>query len=110
MRPSDFTPSAQPPGAGRYHALDGIRGWAALSVVAFHMVWETFGARFPEFRNVASASLLDGWLAVSVFFVLSGEALSTGCLVKQDSRIALDLGVRRYPRLVIPILAVCLMV
>ncbi|HEX4183201.1 MAG TPA: heparan-alpha-glucosaminide N-acetyltransferase domain-containing protein, partial [Caulobacteraceae bacterium] len=86
----------------RYHALDGIRGWAALSVVAFHMYWETFGARYPEFRNLASASLLDGWLAVSVFFVLSGEALSTSCLAKQDRRIALDLGVRRYPRLVIP--------
>lgn len=111
LRPSpDITPPTQAPEAARYHALDGIRGWAALSVVAFHMAWETFGTRFPEFRNLASASLLDGWLAVSIFFVLSGEALSTGCLAKQDSRVALDLGVRRYPRLVIPILAVCLMV
>ena len=32
----------------RLHELDGIRGWAALAVVVFHLCYETFGIVFPS--------------------------------------------------------------
>ena len=37
--------------SGRLDLLDGVRGWSALSVVLFHVFWETFGALVPAFRN-----------------------------------------------------------
>ncbi len=106
-------PFGTPPFASetsRLHVLDGIRGWAALIVVSFHMVWETFGVRFPIFRNPVTARMLDGNLAVSIFFVLSGEALSAGFLAGKGRRFVVSLGLRRYPRLVIPILGSCAVV
>src|SRR4051812_23978215 len=60
----------------RWSELDGVRGWAALSVMLFHVSWETFGIVEPAFRNILTASLLNGQLDVAIFFVLSGEALS----------------------------------
>jgi peptidoglycan/LPS O-acetylase OafA/YrhL len=94
----------------RLHVLDGLRGWAALSVVAFHIFWETFGVIAPSFRNIATGFFLNGSLAVSMFFVLSGEALSTAYFSGKGDAAIHRLAIKRYPRLVIPILAVCLIV
>lgn len=57
--------SARPP-KGHYEVLDGLRGVAALLVVAFH----TFepndnGVRFNQIIN-------HGYMAVDFFFLLSG--------------------------------------
>jgi len=101
-----FGPCLGPPSRGRVFALDGLRGWASLSVVCFHLLWETFGEVDPSIRNGVTAFLLDGSLAVSIFFVLSGEALSSSYFSGGGRRSVLDLAVRRYPRLVIPVLAV----
>ena len=101
-----FGPCLGHPSQRRVFALDGLRGWAALSVVCFHLLWETFGAVDPAIRNGVTAFLLDGSLAVSVFFVLSGEALSTSYFAGRGRRSVVDLAVRRYPRLAIPVLAV----
>jgi peptidoglycan/LPS O-acetylase OafA/YrhL len=89
----------------RLHEIDGLRGWAALSVVAFHIFWETFGIVQPGIRNPVLGFFLDGSLAVSVFFVLSGEALSSAFFAGKGDRALAKLAVKRYPRLTIPILA-----
>ncbi|WP_372787056.1 acyltransferase family protein [Phenylobacterium sp.] len=94
----------------RFHELDGLRGWAALSVVVFHFYWETFGVVMPGLRNLASAFFLDGSLAVSLFFVLSGEALSAGYFAGKGEAAVVRLAVKRYTRLTIPIAATCLIV
>jgi peptidoglycan/LPS O-acetylase OafA/YrhL len=96
--------------SGRLDLLDGVRGWSALSVVLFHVFWETFGALVPAFRNPITGFLFDGQLAVCVFFVLSGEALSAAFFAGKGDAATVRLAIRRYPRLAIPILASCLIV
>lgn len=100
-----FEPSVDKPSRSRIFALDGLRGWAALSVVCYHLLWETFGHVDPLVRNAFTAFLLDGPLAVSLFFVLSGEALSSSYFAGGGQRAVADLAIKRYPRLVIPVLA-----
>jgi peptidoglycan/LPS O-acetylase OafA/YrhL len=96
--------------SGRLDLLDGVRGWSALSVVLFHVFWETFGALVPGFRNPITGFLCDGQLAVCVFFVLSGEALSAAFFAGKGDAATIRLAIKRYPRLAIPILASCLIV
>lgn len=101
-------------GGSRLAALDGLRGWAALSVVAYHMLWETFGTLLPGLRSPLTGFLLDGELAIWVFFVLSGAALSASCFAAPTAEAAAAstrrLAAKRYPRLMIPILITGLMV
>jgi peptidoglycan/LPS O-acetylase OafA/YrhL len=96
--------------AGRLDVLDGLRGWCALCVVLFHVFWEIFGVLVPEFRNLVTGFLFDGQLAVCIFFVLSGEALSTGFFAGKGDAATIRLAIKRYPRLTTPILAACLVV
>jgi peptidoglycan/LPS O-acetylase OafA/YrhL len=105
-----FQPVLHEGTATRFHELDGLRGWAALSVVAFHLYWETFGVVIPGLRNPATAFFLDARLAVSLFFVLSGEALSAAYFAGKGEAAVVKLGVKRYTRLTIPIAAMCLIV
>lgn len=49
----------------RFEILDGLRGFAAMIVVAFHL-FETYSAG-PKYQIVN-----HGYLAVDFFFVLSG--------------------------------------
>lgn len=95
-------------GKERISELDGLRGWAALSVVVFHIFWESFGERFPVFRNIVTAGLMNGQLAVSVFFVVSGAALSARFFQGHDRRAVLSAAAKRYPRLTLPILVASL--
>lgn len=88
--------------AVRLTELDGIRGWAALAVVIFHLGWETFGEVLPVFKSPILASI-NGQLAVGLFFVLSGEALSAGFLATGDIRNVAGLAVRRPFRLSFPV-------
>ena len=88
-------------------AVDGLRGWAALMVVCYHFTWERLGARYPILRNPVTAWFLNGDFAVSIFFVLSGIALTSGYFTNGDRRILVGLAVKRYSRLTIPILVTC---
>jgi peptidoglycan/LPS O-acetylase OafA/YrhL len=91
----------------RLTEIDGIRGWAALSVLFFHLTWETFGELEPSIRNPYTHIFLDGPLAVYVFFVLSGDALSSGFIATRNYE-ALARGVlKRYFRLTGPIFFSC---
>lgn len=55
----------QPPGKPRYEVLDGLRGVAALIVVAFHLLEVYSGGPVHQIIN-------HGYLAVDFFFILSG--------------------------------------
>jgi peptidoglycan/LPS O-acetylase OafA/YrhL len=91
----------------RVVALDGLRGWAALSVVVFHFVIETFGQKFPDLRTWLPF-LYNGKIAVMLFFVLSGYVLTRGRWRRGNAALAHTL-VARYLRLSLPILAVSLL-
>ncbi|MEO6015537.1 MAG: acyltransferase [Devosia sp.] len=93
----------------RVAALDGLRGWAALSVVLYHATWESFGVIYPEYRSFVPSLFGDGGLAVAVFFVLSGYVLTIGRWRRADNPNLLLTLVRRYIRLELPILAVVLL-
>jgi peptidoglycan/LPS O-acetylase OafA/YrhL len=53
---------------GRYLALDGMRGIAALFVVFFHIRWQSHCTDTQIIRN--------GYLAVDLFFMLSGFVIA----------------------------------
>ncbi len=91
--------------SSRSAALDGLRGWAALSVVFFHLTWETFGVAFPVYRSPPLSFLGNGNVAVAIFFVLSGYVLTLRRWHRPDNRpLALEL-LRRYVRLSVPVAA-----
>lgn len=89
--------------------LDGIRGWAALSVILFHFFQETFGVLFPAFHSPFFNFILDGHLDVLVFFILSGDALSSSFFANQETTGTARIVVVRYLRLTFPILLSCML-
>lgn len=90
--------------ASRAAELDGIRGWASFSVLIFHLVFVVFGDRFLDWRDHAWVfAPFNGPLAVFVFFILSGDALSIGYLRTGERRVIDFLLLRRYFRLMIPV-------
>ena len=78
-----------------------------MSVLIFHLAWELFGAVVPAFRSPALRLLLDGNLAVCVFFVLSGDALSLGFTSPGGRGVSASMIAKRYFRLVGPIFFSC---
>ncbi|MBO0356989.1 acyltransferase [Hymenobacter sp. BT186] len=111
--PASATPALPP---HTLHYLDGIRGLAAVVVVAHHLASVFYPAlitadpqaiRLGGWELVIAGSplnvVLGGHLAVCLFFVLSGVVLSeqyfrTGQLAAVQSQAA-----RRYVRLVVPV-------
>jgi len=88
----------------RLTEIDGLRGWAALSVVIFHAFYVTFSSVHSGWPPSAFMPLIDGTLDVCIFFILSGDALSTG-YISGGSRLTLNRMIaKRYFRLSIPIL------
>jgi len=74
-------PTAEP---ARLDALDGLRGFAILAVVAFHAMFldvGLLGAVRPAPTDLYPTFALLGWCGVDVFFVLSGF-LITGILLR----------------------------
>ncbi|MGC5702947.1 acyltransferase [Pseudomonas sp. NFXW11] len=88
----------------RENHLDGLRGWAAIFVLVSHL-----RPLLPENFKIPRIFFADGMLAVSIFFVLSGYVLSIGFYRNTSKRRVIDLAVRRYPRLAIPVLFSCLL-
>ncbi|MBM3594442.1 MAG: acyltransferase [Alphaproteobacteria bacterium] len=68
-----------PTPAPRFEALDLLRGMAALMIVAFHAYWTSAEAN-PWSK---------GWLAVDLFFALSGFALAHAYLDRLKAGLAL---------------------
>jgi peptidoglycan/LPS O-acetylase OafA/YrhL len=94
----------------RIAALDGLRGWAALSVVGYHFYVETFVNILPAPVVLALSVVCNGPLAVAVFFVLSGYVLTIGGWRAADKTPLLRLAAKRHLRLAIPVLASAVLV
>jgi peptidoglycan/LPS O-acetylase OafA/YrhL len=109
MKPAEKPPRSEP-ASDRAVEIDGIRGWAALIVLLYHVFWEMLGHVLPQIRNTATGVLLNGGTAVSIFFVLSGDALSAAYFKTRDPRSVDRLLVKRYFRLTVPIFFSCLLV
>jgi peptidoglycan/LPS O-acetylase OafA/YrhL len=88
--------------------IDGIRGWASLIVLLFHAFREMLRGIVPEVDSPLLAPLFASDLAVAVFFVLSGDALSLSFFHSGQPGAIDRLVVRRYFRLTVPILMSCL--
>lgn len=69
---SDALPHQDRP---RFDFLHGLRGLAALAIVLFHATLNSSAATDPVFRALQQPALF-GYLAVSVFLVLSGFLLA----------------------------------
>lgn len=95
--------------ASRVAAMDGLRGWAALSVVVFHFTWELFGGTYPEFRTFVPAMLGSGRLAVAIFFTLSGYVLTIRRWRRDDNPPYYGVALKRYVRLTIPIFVISML-
>lgn len=92
---------------GRTFELDGLRGWASLIVLLYHIFIEMLSRVVPELRTPLTFAVLNGQYAVFVFFVLSGDALSTPFFKDLNSRVIDRLAIKRYFRLTIPICISC---
>ena len=88
----------------RIVALDGLRGIACLMVVCSHFFCDTFGQTAALMDTPLIKAVFDGNLAVAVFFIISGDALSSGFLRKRNAASILRPAIKRYPRLVVPTL------
>jgi len=105
-------PEVPPSSHERALEIDGIRGWASVTVLLYHTFHEMLTRLVPWINSAWLAPCFEGRLAVCVFFVLSGDALSTTFLARGAvSPTSIDrLVVRRYTRLTIPILMSCALV
>ena len=91
----------------RLQQLDGLRGVAAISVVAFHIL-SAFNPELVAEQEQSTAWIActpisvfwNGTFAVSIFFVLSGFVVTHATLRKSDP-LWIDAGIR-YLRLAIP--------
>jgi peptidoglycan/LPS O-acetylase OafA/YrhL len=113
-------------GAERSHVLDGLRGYAAIAVVFYHTILGPIHDQISEllYRSVSSqttaygialkvaVSILNGEVAVYIFFVMSGIVLfrSLESMHKRSGSIfgtSWRFLVRRFLR-IWPVMAVCL--
>ena len=96
-----------------YTHLEALRGLAACSVVIWHLVlafWPYESGFFPVFHNAHGVrsqiwfGAIHGDVAVAFFFVLSGYVLTRAYFLSRDPLIIMRNGVKRWPRLAIPVL------
>jgi peptidoglycan/LPS O-acetylase OafA/YrhL len=101
------------PPTHRDDSLEALRGLAALVVVGWHTMLAFFPQRsglFPNFDGSEAwtgspiFAFLNGSGAVALFFVLSGMVLTQSALVKRNYTTLLRNSVKRYPRLMLPVL------
>lgn len=83
----------------RNYEIDGIRGWAALVVVLFHFYQETFGVLYPVLHEQMFSFFFDAHLMVIIFFILSGDALSSSFYKTSKNISTIRIALARYFRL-----------
>ena len=93
----------------RHFEIDGLRGWACVSVMLSHLFFGVFINVEPRFIPLDWRFLMEpflgGTLAVAVFFVLSGDVLSSGYWLNPSRLELARHAVKRYARLTIPVVA-----
>jgi peptidoglycan/LPS O-acetylase OafA/YrhL len=96
-------------GVKRFRFLDGLRGWAAFCVLIYHIFIDGLPANgvMADRMLWSKAFLLNGTLAVCIFFVVSGFSLSIRYLETGEARGLARIAAGRYLRLAIPIFAIC---
>lgn len=98
----------------RYPEIDGLRGWASVSVMLSHLFFGVFIRSDPPFISPEWRPLMEpflgGTLAVAVFFILSGDVLSASYWIVPSHTGLVRHTVKRYLRLTIPILAASIVV
>ncbi len=110
----------------RISHLDGLRGFLALTIFVHHFLY-CFAANFIVggiskeqiisgkqtvygiFASTPLNLLYNPGMAVDFFFILSGYVLSFTYFLKQDIVIVKQNILKRYVRLAIPVLALCLL-
>lgn len=90
----------------RFSYLDGLRGWAAVCVLLYHVFVDGLPL-VPEAGRLPAIVIFNGQIAVFVFFLISGFSLSVGYLSTADMQGWLRIATARYFRLVVPIFAIC---
>jgi peptidoglycan/LPS O-acetylase OafA/YrhL len=88
----------------RISAFDGLRGWAALSVVISHCLLEAFKYKFPAVVTFPATFIANGTFAVAIFFTISGYVLTIRRWHNPANPPLYVAFVRRYIRLTIPII------
>src|SRR5690606_7470689 len=84
----------------RLGALDGLRGWAAVTVFLSHCACTLSGAAYAWAVHSPLRLFLDGQAAVDLFFVLSGFVLTLPFLRGENGgwgSFVLRRGFRLYP-------------
>lgn len=98
----------------RYGEIDGLRGWACVSVMLSHLFFGVFIKAIPPFISPDWRPLMEpflgGTLAVAVFFTLSGDVLSASYWMCPSRTDLVRHAVKRYMRLSIPILSASIVV
>lgn len=92
-----------PRDAGAIAALDGLRAAAILLVLARHAIRPFRDAEtpfLPVFGWDAATPLINGWIGVDLFFVLSGFLISHGIIRRKDNFRLGQYIVRRALRIV----------
>lgn len=93
----------------RKNFLDGLRGWASLMVVLSHLMPRLLTDLTPEYDHPWFNFITDGGLAIYIFFVLSGFALSVKFVDTRDTSVLTRSAAARYFRLAIPIFGASLL-
>lgn len=94
----------------RINYLDGLRGIAAFAVFICHALYnflpDVLNCKgiFWIFASPLGFFFFKGSFAVTVFFILSGYVLTQRFFQTGDYKILEGMAVRRYPRLMIPVL------
>ncbi|HYZ61433.1 MAG TPA: acyltransferase family protein, partial [Acetobacteraceae bacterium] len=86
----------------RLLCLDGLRGLAALVVVAFHFSQHYWADLLNRFHAVTGLDLFNGPASVSTFFVLSGFVLYVAASNLQRPSLVVGAALKRWPRLAGP--------
>src|SRR5690242_3075015 len=96
-------------GTKRLQFLDGMRGWAAVVVLLYHVFIDGLPANDLMANKIlwANVFFINGNFAVCLFFVISGFSLSIGYLRTGDERSLARMAAGRYLRLALPIFAIC---
>jgi peptidoglycan/LPS O-acetylase OafA/YrhL len=90
--------------------LDGLRGWGAMFVLLYHVFCDGMpvGAFAKQYLRLFIP--FNAIIAVFVFFLVSGFALSFQYLVNNKTQTLIKIAAGRYTRLAIPVFAACLFV